>query len=158
MSDSSLKIGELAKMTGAQVETVRYYEREGLLPAPHRSEGNYRLYDLTHVEHLQFVLRCRSLDMTLNEIRDLLKFRASPEQNCGAVNVLLDQHIEHVTTRIAELQSLENQLKKLRKLCVQSQKAKDCQILQGLSKPQSATAKKLATHGGGCHSKVRYLV
>lgn len=151
MPDSSLKIGELARMTGSQVETVRYYEREGLLPAPHRSDGNYRLYDLTHVEHLQFVLRCRSLDMTLNEIRELLKFRDSPEQNCGAVNELLDHHIEHVTTRIAELQSLEKQLKKLRKLCGQSQKAKDCQILQGLSKPQSIKAKKIATHGRGCH-------
>lgn len=151
MPDSSLKIGELARMTGSQVETVRYYEREGLLPVPHRSDGNYRLYDATHVEHLQFVLRCRSLDMTLNEIRELLKFRDSPEQNCGAVNELLDQHIEHVTTRIAELQSLEKQLKKLRKLCGQSQKAKDCQILQGLSKPQSTKARKLVSHGPGCH-------
>lgn len=151
MSEASLKIGELAKLTGSQVETVRYYEREGLIPAPHRSESNYRLYDFTHVEHLQFVLRCRSLDMTLNEIRELLKFRDSPEQNCDAVNELLDHHIEHVTTRIAELQSLENQLKKLRKLCGQSQKAKDCQILQGLSKPSSPKAKKLGTHGRGCH-------
>lgn len=141
MSESALKIGELAKMTGSQVETVRYYEREGLLPAPHRSEGNYRLYDLMHVEHLQFVLRCRSLDMTLNEIRELLKFKDSPEENCGAVNALLDHHIEHVTTRIAELQSLEKQLKKLRKLCGHSQKTKDCQILQGLSKPEITKAK-----------------
>lgn len=135
MPDSLLKIGELAKLTGSQVETVRYYEQEGLLPAPNRSAGNYRLYGAAHVEHLQFVLRCRSLDMTLNEIRELLTFRDSPEQNCGAVNELLDCHIKHVSTRITELQSLENQLKKLRNLCRQTQKAKDCQILQGLSQP-----------------------
>ena len=149
MSESSLKIGELAKMTGSQVETVRYYEREGLLPAPHRSEGNYRLYDLMHVEHLQFVLRCRSLDMTLNEIRELLKFRDSPEQNCGAVNELLDHHIEHVTSRITELQSLEKQLKKLRMLCGRSQKAKDCQILQGLSELPNFKARKPAARSRG---------
>lgn len=89
--------------------------------------------------------------MTLNEIRELLKFRDSPEQNCGAVNDLLDQHIEHVTTRIAELQALEKQLRKLRKLCRQSQKAKDCQILQGLSKSPSTKAKKLTSHERGCH-------
>jgi DNA-binding transcriptional MerR regulator len=81
MPDSLLKIGELAKLTGSQVETVRYYEREGLLPSPDRSEGNYRLYGTAHIEHLEFVLRCRSLDMTLSEIRQLLTFRDSPEQN-----------------------------------------------------------------------------
>lgn len=134
MPDSLLRIGELAKLTDSQVETVRYYEREGLLPAPGRSEGNYRLYETFHVERLQFILRCRSLDMTLNEIRELLIFLDSPEKNCGAVNELLDRHVEQVSTRIAELQSLENQLKKLRNLCRQTQKAKDCQILQGLSR------------------------
>ena len=67
-----LKIGELAKRTGCPVETIRYYEREALLAAPRRSEGNYRLYDDAHAERLQFIRHCRSLDMTLDEIRSLL--------------------------------------------------------------------------------------
>jgi DNA-binding transcriptional MerR regulator len=63
------------------VETIRYYEREGLLREPSRSEGNYRLYTDTHIERLQFIRHCRSLDMTLEEIRNLLRFRDSLEEN-----------------------------------------------------------------------------
>ena len=63
-----MKIGELAKRTGCPVETIRYYEREGLLPEPARSEGNYRQYTLAHVERLSFIRHCRSLDMTQDEI------------------------------------------------------------------------------------------
>ncbi|WP_146053956.1 MerR family transcriptional regulator, partial [Pseudomonas syringae] len=74
-----MKIGELAKLTDTQVETVRYYEREGLLPAPARSDGNYRLYTQAHVERLSFIRNCRSLDMTLEEIRSLLNLRDSPQ-------------------------------------------------------------------------------
>ena len=106
MDTGLLKIGELAKHTGSQVETIRYYEREGLLPAPARSEGNYRLYGQSHVERLQFIRHCRSLDMTLEEIRSLLAFRDAPEESCSAVNDLLDKHIDHVATRIKELQAL----------------------------------------------------
>ena len=61
-----MKIGELAKLADCQVETVRYYEREGLLPAPARSEGNYRLYSSEHLERLTFIRNCRTLDMTLD--------------------------------------------------------------------------------------------
>ena len=96
MMAAGLKIGELAQRTGTQVETIRYYEREGLLPEPARSEGNYRLYDKAHTERLSFIRHCRSLDMTLDEIRALLKFRDAPNQECGEVNALLDEHIGHV--------------------------------------------------------------
>ena len=67
-----INIGALAKRTQCQAETIRYYEREGLLPPPARSQGNYRQYDTTHVERLSFIRHCRSLDMTLDEIRALL--------------------------------------------------------------------------------------
>ena len=102
----ALKIGELAARTDCPVETIRYYEREALLPAPTRSQGNYRLYGDTHVERLQFIRHCRSLDMTLDEVRSLLQFRDAPEENCGEVNALLDKHIGHVAQRIAELKKL----------------------------------------------------
>jgi len=98
-----MKIGELALAAQTQVETIRYYEREGLLPQAPRSEGNYRIYGPEHVERLAFVRHCRSLDMTLDEIRVLLRFKDEPQAECGEVNALLDEHIGHVATRIREL-------------------------------------------------------
>lgn len=151
MSGQSLKIGELAKQTGSQVETIRYYEREGLLPEPGRSEGNYRLYGPAHVERLQFIRHCRSLDMSLEEIRSLLSFRDAPEESCHAVNDLLDRHIDHVAHRIRELQNLKQQLQSLRSQCRSAQAAKNCEILQSLSGPDNSGPVKLGTHGGGCH-------
>jgi Cd(II)/Pb(II)-responsive transcriptional regulator len=139
MSDS-LKIGELAKRTGSLVETIRYYEREGLLPEPARSEGNYRVYADTDLERLQFIRHCRSLDMTLEEIRNLLRFRDAPDRNCGEVNALLDEHIQHVGKRIKELKLLQQNLRALRNLCRQEQATKDCGILQSLG---SAVKKQL---------------
>jgi Cd(II)/Pb(II)-responsive transcriptional regulator len=112
-----MKIGELALAAQTQVETIRYYEREGLLPQAPRSEGNYRIYGPEHVERLAFVRHCRSLDMTLDEIRVLLRFKDEPQAECGEVNALLDEHIGHVATRIRELRQLEKQLKALREQC-----------------------------------------
>ncbi|KFE52791.1 Cd(II)/Pb(II)-responsive transcriptional regulator [Pseudomonas syringae] len=126
-----MKIGELAKLTDAQVETIRYYEREGLLPPPARSEGNYRLYTQAHVERLTFIRNCRGLDMTLEEIRSLLNLRDSPQDQCESVNALIDEHIQHVNTRIASLQALQTQLLDLRERC--SEGAPDhCGILDRL--------------------------
>jgi len=149
--EQPLKIGELAARTGSPVETIRYYEREGLLPAPQRSQGNYRLYGREHVERLQFILYCRSLDMTLDEIRHLLRFRDAPEENCSEVNELLDKHIGHVSSRIAQLKKLQAQLKSLRSLCRDAQAAKDCGILRSLSSAEGGTPANLGSHGGGCH-------
>ena len=77
-----MKIGELARLAGTNVETIRYYERDGLLPVPARSEGNYRIYGETHVQRLFFIRRCRGLDMTLDEIRVLLRFKDAPHGLC----------------------------------------------------------------------------
>ncbi len=134
---AALKIGELAKRTGCPVETIRFYEQDGLLPEPARSQGNYRLYAEAHVERLQFIRHCRSLDMTLDEVRSLLRFRDAPEESCRNVDALLEKHIEQVDRRIAELQDLQGQLKALRSQCQSGHAVKDCGILQGLS------------HGGG---------
>jgi Cd(II)/Pb(II)-responsive transcriptional regulator len=127
-----MKIGELARATETPVETIRYYERAGLLRSPARSAGNYRQYDEAHVERLAFIRHCRGLDMTLDEIRVLLRFKDAPEAECGEVNALLDEHIRHVADRIGELRALEKELKVLRVLCDRSQRAADCGILGGL--------------------------
>lgn len=153
---TGLKIGELAERTDCPVQTIRYYEREGLLPEPARTEGNYRLYGDTHLERLSIIRRCRSLDMTLDEIRTLLRFRDAPEENCGEVNVLLDAHIGHVAARIAELKALEKELKQLRQTCNEVNATKDCGILNNLASDAAAPAisKKTKTgHVHGAHTR-----
>lgn len=129
-----MKIGELAQATSTIVETIRYYEREGLLPAPARTDGNYRVYGPKHVERLNFVRHCRCLDMTLDEIRTLLHFRDAPGEDCGEVNQLLDDHILHVAARIRELRALERELKRLRESCNGTRDAAHCGILGGLAR------------------------
>lgn len=148
----TLKIGELAQRADCPVETIRYYEKEALLPEPTRSPSNYRLYGERHVERLQFIRHCRSLDMTLDEVRELLRLRDAPEQDCGGVNALLDKHIGHVAARIAQLQALQQQLLQLRAQCGAEQPARDCGILQGLANlPDDLKPANLGSHGGGCH-------
>jgi Cd(II)/Pb(II)-responsive transcriptional regulator len=132
-AETVMKIGELAQASATPVDTIRYYEREGLLPAPARSEGNFRVYEGTHLERLQFIRHCRGLDMSLDEVRVLLRFRDAPESDCGDVNALLDQHIGHVSMRIRELRALERQLKALRARCNEVVSADGCGILSGLS-------------------------
>jgi Cd(II)/Pb(II)-responsive transcriptional regulator len=151
MTPELLKIGELAARTGSSVETIRYYEQQHLLPRAARSETNYRLYDADHVRRLQFIRHCRSLDMTLDEIRVLLNFRDTPEENCAGVNTLLDKHIGHVADRIQDLKALQAQLKQLRSLCRSAQSTKECGILNGLADAEASEPKRLDSHVGGCH-------
>ena len=151
--ETRYRISELAKLAKCQVVTVRYYEKEGLLPEPGRSEGNYRLYEQKHLEQLLFIRRCRSLDMTLEEIRSLLQLREQPADGCRAVNELLEEHIGHVAERIRELQSLESELRSLLCLCGENRKAADCGILKELGKAEAGVERTRArrTHLKGVH-------
>lgn len=147
-----MQIGELATRTNTPVETIRYYEREGLLPSAARTDGNYRIYTEAHAQRLSFVRHCRSLDMTLGEIRLLLNFKDAPTDNCAAVNSLLDEHIGHVATRIRELRSLEKQLKTLRQQCQDANSA-ECGILSQLTEAakQAPIAAPSGVHHGHIH-------
>ncbi len=127
-----MKIGQLAQAAGTQSETIRYYERAGLMPEAARTEANYRVYHPSHVQRLAFIRHCRSLDMTLEEIRALLQFKDAPEENCEQVNALLDEHIGHVATRIKELKTLQKDLKALRQQCTSDRIASECGILNRL--------------------------
>lgn len=138
-----LRIGDLAEHFQVPVETVRYFEKQGLLPKPERSEGNFRLYSGTHRERLAFILNCRALDMTHIEIRELLNVRDQPELGCDAVNKLIDEHMDHVRSRIKLLRKLESELVTLRQKCSASTVAKDCAILDELGK--SSEKKKTRT-------------
>lgn len=128
-----MKIGELSAASDTSVETIRYYEREGLLPEPARTQGNFRSYEASHLERLQFIRYCRGLDMTLDEVRVLLRVKDNPSDDCGNVNDLIDQHIGHVSTRIRELKALESELKALRQRCGTARASDQCGILTGLA-------------------------
>lgn len=147
-----MRIGELAQASGTPVETIRFYEREGLLPAPNRTESNYRIYTEVHAGRLGFIRQCRNLDMALDEVRVLLRFKDAPQTDCGEVNTLLDEHIGHVAHRIRELRVLERQLRALRAECASPHAAKDCGILQGIDvaagQPGKAAARR---HVRGTH-------
>ena len=113
----ALKIGDLSKATGIQVVTIRYYEKEGLLRQPERSDSGYRLYSDNDVERLHFIRRCRQHGMTLNEIRDLLAFRDNPAPSCDWINSLVEKHIREVEKQIESLQHLKRHLESLRSTC-----------------------------------------
>jgi Cd(II)/Pb(II)-responsive transcriptional regulator len=137
----TMRIGDLANSSGTPVATIRFYEREGLVPAPSRSEGNYRIYTRHHAERLAFIVQCRALDMTLDEVRVLLRFKDAPQADCAEVNELLDEHIGHVASRVRELRALERELRQLRSRCEASQPARDCGILTGLKEAAGTTIK-----------------
>lgn len=143
-----MKIGELAQMALCTVETIRYYEKEGLLPVPERSAANYRSYGQAHIERLRFIRNCRALDMTHDEIRALLGMMDSPASDCGAINHLLDEHIEHVDVRINELLQLKRQLMLLRERCQTERSVDACGILQGLAAMETEAKPPKHTHLG----------
>ncbi len=150
-----MKIGELATASATAVDTIRYYEREGLLPAPGRTSGGFRVYEVPHLERLQFIRYCRGLDMSLDEVRLLLRVKDAPDGDCGDVNALLDAHIGHVSRRIKELRALEAQLKGLRQRCDATQGADQCGILNGLAaaSQEGGTSVVAVSHLRAVHSR-----
>ena len=143
-----MKIGELAQTAQCTVETVRYYEKEGLLAAPARTAGNFRLYGPTHVERLRLIRNCRALDMSHAEIHSLLRLADGPADDCSAVNAVFDQHIAHVDERIRELAQLKLQLMALRERCGSEQAVDACGILQGLAAMELEASPVRHTHLG----------
>ena len=141
MSTAILRIGDLGKQTGVDTETIRFYEKAGLLPAPHRSQNGYRAYDREHVERLAFIRHCRALDIPLTDIQRLLGFVAHPTSDCGDIDRLIDEQLLKVRARLASMQALEQQLEALRSRCGQHHLAGDCGILQELV---------AAAHGEAC--------
>ena len=127
-----MRIGELGQATGVDVETIRYYEKAGLLPAPARHTNGYRAYAPLHVERLAFIRHCRALDISLADIQRLLAFVAHPESDCRNIDQLIDAQLARVQARLQSMQALERQLTALRSRCGNSHLAGDCGILHEL--------------------------
>lgn len=128
-----MKIGELARAAGCKVQTVRYYESEGLLPAARRDTGGYRRFSAADLARLQLVRRCRALGMGMDDIRTILRFLDDPAADCGAVDELLDHHIEAIRQRMASLAALDAALKQLRGRCSTARTAGECGILRAIA-------------------------
>lgn len=137
-----MQIKALSAATGVDVETIRYYERQGLLPAPVRQANGYRTYGPLQLERLAFVRHCRALDMPLADVRRLLAALHAPGPECGDVNALIDQHLERVRARLVSLRALEKQLRSLRTAC---NGAQGCGILHELV--AAAQGEACACHG-----------
>jgi len=142
----TMKIGDLSRDHGVPVETIRYYEREKLLPPPERTASNYRVYAPAHADRLRFIVNCRALDMTLDEIRALLSFHDAPGDDCSEVTRLLDRHLGHVSRRVAELRRLERQLRALRRACRHDQPPGGCGILKTLGATPAGRRGRGAVH------------
>jgi Cd(II)/Pb(II)-responsive transcriptional regulator len=139
-----MKIGELAAQTDCDVQTVRFYEREGLLEAPDRDASGYRRYAVRHLERMRFIRHCRSLDIPLTEVRQLLAFAAAPDESCAEVDALLDGHIAQVQQKRKALAALERQLVSLRKRC-DGDASHTCAILESFNTARSDETR--ACHG-----------
>lgn len=132
MPERTYSIGSLAAATDTKVETVRYYERIGLLPAPGRTSGNYRAYSDDHLGRLSFIRRARDLGFTLDQIRALLGLADNREQDCCAVDALAQEHLAEVDRKIADLKALRRELNGLISQCEKGTIA-DCRIIGALS-------------------------
>jgi Cd(II)/Pb(II)-responsive transcriptional regulator len=127
-----MRIGELAKQAGTDAQTVRYYEHEGLLDAPSRTASGYRAYGPQHVERLNFIRHCRSLDMPLADVKRLLELSSDRGVSCDDVNGLVQAHLERVRAKRTALEALEKQLTALRAHCASGHRVADCGILEEL--------------------------
>ncbi|MDE2598409.1 MAG: Cd(II)/Pb(II)-responsive transcriptional regulator [Rhodocyclaceae bacterium] len=127
-----MRIGELGQAAGVDVETIRFYEKSGLLPAPARSENGYRAYGSTHLERLAFIRHCRALDIPLSEVQRLLEFVEHPNADCGDIDQLIDTQLAKVRARLKSLKALEKQLSSLRGRCGAKHIAGECGILHEL--------------------------
>jgi MerR family transcriptional regulator, mercuric resistance operon regulatory protein len=107
-----LSIGELSRITGVNIETVRYYERVKMLPAPRRTEGGHRVYGPTEVRTLAFIRRARELGFGLDDIRALLNLGAPGNASCADVREIAAHHLDDIRAKIADLRKLERLLAK----------------------------------------------
>ena len=133
MQTASLTIGAVAKRVGVAIDTIRYYEREGLLPEPLRRASGYRSYDEGTIAQLRFIRRAKELGFTLEEIRELLALSADRQRGVKAVKKRAEQRLAAIEQRIAELQRVRDGLAQLVASCPGHGRPEECPILRALS-------------------------
>ena len=146
MSGAAYAIGDLARQTGTKVETIRWYERDGIMPAPVRTAGGHRVYTQADLDRLAFIRHARELGFPLEDVRELLRLADEPERPCAESDAIARTHLEAVRSRIARLQALEAELVRMVAACGHGRVA-ECRVIEVLA-DQSHTHCLHDGHGG----------
>lgn len=125
-------IGDLSRLTGCKVQTIRYYEQIGLLPLADRSRGNQRLYDAAHVDRLAFIRHARELGFSLGAIRELLSLADHPSQTCEAADAIAQAQLQQVENRLTRLLRLKRELERMVEQC-RGGSISDCRVIEVLA-------------------------
>ena len=136
MRQDSFRIGDLADRTDTKVETIRYYERIGILPAPDRTSGNHQSYGPEHLGRLSFIRRARDLGFSIEEVRHLLSLSDQRNRSCSSVDAIARKHLADVDRKIADLRALRRELGSIIDRCDRGTIA-DCRIIEALSPERS---------------------
>lgn len=128
----SMTRGEVAERAGVNRETVRYYEKRGLIPEPPRSAGDYRTYEHSYVDRIRFIKRAQELGFSLKQIKELLALRLDPESDCGDVRAKATAKLADVREKIGDLQRIEEVLGRLATACRGEGPTDACPILNAL--------------------------
>lgn len=131
-SSQDYLIGEVSRKTDVHIETIRYYERIGIMPVPRRSVGKQRLYDEAQIKRLNFIKRSRELGFSLNEIRSLMALNDDDKLTCSEVHSLTIDHLKHVRGKIARLRDIQTTLENMAEQCSRGN-VPECPIIETLS-------------------------
>ena len=137
-----LSIGSVSKKTGVKTVTIRFYEKIGVLAAPSRTAGNYRIYTQQHVRRLHFIRRCRDLGFSLDQILDFLRLSSDNTSACVEVCRIAERHLKDVENKLADLKRLASELRRVTSLCSGTRPMSECRIIEALS-----TSKRLSRRG-----------
>lgn len=129
----ALTIGAISRATGINIETIRYYERIGLLPAPPRTRGNYRAYTSAEQKRLNFVRRTRNLGFSIDEIRALLRLSDNADTDCCQVTEIAKNHLSETERKLSDLQALADELRALIAICAGGVSVVDCRIIEAFA-------------------------
>ena len=132
--DQALTIGAMSRATGINIETIRYYERIGLLPSPPRTRGNYRAYTSTEQKRLNFVRRTRNLGFSIEEIRALLRLSDERDTDCCEVTEIAQNHLAETERKLADLQAMADELRSLIASCAGGVSVGDCRIIEAFAR------------------------
>lgn len=141
---TSFSVGDLAIQGGYKVETVRYYEKVGLMPDPPRTEGGHRIYSLDHLKRLFFIRRSRELGFTIEQVKELLRFIDEPDHTCGEVRGMAMSQARSVQENIDDLKRLQKALNEMAARCKGGRyDIEDCPIVDALFEDMGKSRKRL---------------
>jgi len=128
-----MRIGELARATGTKAETIRYYEREGILPLADRTDGNYRDYSPEHLATLTFIRRARGLGFGMEQVRLLLDLSDRADKPCEEVDLIVQDQLAEVDRKIADLTRLRGELSRILRSC-EGERIGECRVVESLGR------------------------